>query len=53
VLKLIPKNWFSWNFTAFDGSRATVDLPLTLPLPVRLFIAWLAILPWKRESHNG
>lgn len=30
--------------------RATVDLPQALPLPVRVFIVWLAVVLWKRDS---
>ena len=30
--------------------RANVNLPEDLPLPVRLFILWLVILLWKRDS---
>jgi hypothetical protein len=32
--------------------RATVDLPEHLPLAVRVFIIWLAVLLWKRESDS-
>jgi len=52
------------QFTLFDDSReigsispdgfftrrATVDLPDALPLPVRMFITWLAIILWKRDA---
>jgi hypothetical protein len=30
--------------------RATAALPDTLPLPVRLFVLWLAVLVWKRDD---
>jgi hypothetical protein len=30
--------------------RATATLPDTLPLPVRLFVLWLAVLVWKRDD---
>ncbi len=30
--------------------RATATLPDTLPLPVRLFVLWLAVLIWKRDD---
>jgi hypothetical protein len=33
--------------------RADVDLPSDLPLAVRVFIIWLAVLLWKRESDSG
>jgi replicative DNA helicase len=35
---------------SFLGRRMEVDLPETLPLPVRAFGVWLAILLWKRDS---
>jgi len=55
------------QLTLFDGSReigsispdgfftrrATVDLPDALPLPVRMFITWLAIILWKRDSDTA
>jgi hypothetical protein len=30
--------------------RAAVDLPENLPLSVRVFIIWLAVIIWKREA---
>lgn len=33
--------------------RATVDLPEALPLPVKVFIIWLTVILWKRESDSG
>ena len=30
--------------------RATATLPDTLPLSVRLFVLWLAVLVWKRDD---
>ena len=33
--------------------RATVDLPQALPLPVKVFIIWLAVILWKRESDSS
>jgi hypothetical protein len=33
--------------------RADVDLPLDLPLAVRVFVIWLAVILWKRESDSG
>ena len=30
--------------------RAAVDLPPALPLPVRAFIVWLAVMLWKHEQ---
>jgi hypothetical protein len=55
------------QFTLFDDSRkigsispdgfftrrATVDLPDALPLPVRMFITWLSIILWKRDSDSA
>ena len=31
--------------------RATATLPDSLPLPVRLFVLWLAVLVWKRDDE--
>lgn len=33
--------------------RADVDLPPDLPLAVRVFVIWLAVILWKRESDAG
>lgn len=33
--------------------RANVDLPEDLPLSVRIFILWLVILLWKRDSDSA
>jgi hypothetical protein len=30
--------------------RAFADLPASLPLPVQVFVVWLAVLLWKREQ---
>ena len=30
--------------------RMNVDLPETLPLPVRMFVTWLTVILWKRDS---
>ena len=35
---------------AMWSRRATATLPDTLPLPVRLFVLWLAVLVWKRDA---
>ncbi len=32
--------------------RATVVLPADWPLPVKVFIIWLAVVLWKRESGS-
>jgi hypothetical protein len=34
----------------FFTRRATVDLPPALPLAVRVFIVWLAVVLWKHEQ---
>jgi hypothetical protein len=31
--------------------RGTVSLPDAVPLPVRVFLIWLALLLWKREAE--
>jgi hypothetical protein len=33
--------------------RATVDLPAILPLAVRVFVIWLAVILWKRASDGS
>jgi hypothetical protein len=33
--------------------RASIDLPEDMPLPVRIFIVWLAVILWKREADSG
>jgi hypothetical protein len=37
----------------FFTRRARANLPELLPLPVRIFILWLAFILWKRESDSG
>jgi hypothetical protein len=32
---------------------ALIDLPIELPLPVRLFMLWLTLLLWKREADSA
>ncbi|MDQ2640372.1 MAG: hypothetical protein M3Y79_07320 [Pseudomonadota bacterium] len=62
--ELKPHGLFSRTYDLHEGSavigsmsargfftrRMNVDLPETLPLPVRLFVTWLTVLLWKRES---
>jgi hypothetical protein len=31
--------------------KATVDLPDELPLPIRVFLLWLTVILWKRDSE--
>jgi hypothetical protein len=33
--------------------RAIVELPEVMPLPVQLFVIWLAIILWRREANAG
>ena len=33
--------------------RAAVDLPENLPLPLKVFIIWLTVILWKRESDSS
>ena len=35
---------------ALWSRRGTATMPDTLPLPVRLFVLWLAVLVWKRDD---
>jgi hypothetical protein len=36
---------------AMWSRRATATLPDTLPVPVRMFVLWLAMLIWKRDDE--
>lgn len=61
------KSVWGREFILFDGQneigsvapeglltrRAAVKLPDELPLPVKIFILWLAIILWERESDSG
>lgn len=33
--------------------RASIDLPSELPLPVVVFITWLAVILWQRDSQSS
>lgn len=58
---------FRRAFTLFEGEteigrvspqgilsrRAEVDLPDAWPLPLKIFIVWLAVLLWKRDSDSS
>lgn len=33
--------------------RAEVDLPDAWPLPLKVFVVWLAVLLWKRDSDSS
>src|SRR5262249_11827970 len=35
------------------AKRTRIDLPVTLPLPARLFMVWLTLLLWKREADSA
>ncbi len=37
----------------FFSRRATVVVPDEMPLPVRIFVAWLAVILWKRDSDTA
>lgn len=32
---------------------ATIDLPTSWPLPIRVFVIWLALIMWKRDANAG
>jgi hypothetical protein len=42
---IAKKGWLS--------RQATADLPDDLPLPVNLFLIWLSLLMWKRDSDGA
>ena len=62
---LRAKSAFRRAFILLDGSeevgsvcpegiftrRSKVDLPESLPLPVKIFIVWLTVILWKRDSE--
>jgi len=62
--ELQPASFFSRGFQLMAGStpigtlsasgfltrRMNIDLPKSLPLPVRAFIAWLVIMLWRRDA---
>jgi hypothetical protein len=33
--------------------RATADFPESIPLPVKVFLIWLVVILWKRQSDNA
>lgn len=37
----------------FSNKRVMADLPESLPLLIKLFMIWLAVLLWKRSSDSG
>ena len=36
----------------FFTGKKNIDLPAYLPTPVRVFMIWLAVVLWKRESNS-
>ncbi len=64
---LRAKSAFQSTFLLLDGDReigtlspkgvftrrATVDFPEEIPLPAKVFIIWLAVILWKRESDSS
>jgi hypothetical protein len=63
--ELEPASFFSRGFQLVAGDdiigtlsasgfltrRMNIDLPESLPLPVRAFVAWLVIMLWRRDAH--
>jgi hypothetical protein len=63
--ELKPRGWFTRTFELHEGAvvvgslsaggmfsrRMSIDLPETLPLPVRIFLVWLTVILWKRDSE--
>ena len=45
VGSIAPKNAFT--------RKAVVDLPPTLPVPLRMFIVWLTVISWRRAAASG
>lgn len=64
---LKKESFFGRSFILLEGDReagsirpegiltrkATVSLPEEMPKPVQLFVIWLAILLWRRESDSS
>lgn len=62
--ELKPRGIFTRTFDLYEGAslvgslsaasvfswRMNVDLPETLPLPVRIFVVWLTVTLWKRDA---
>jgi hypothetical protein len=62
--ELKPRDMFTRTFELHAGSTVVgslsakgvfsrgmnVDLPETLPLPVRVFVMWLTVILWKRDA---
>lgn len=65
--ELAPRSAFSRTFDLMRGGlsigsirpdawwsrRATVHLPADLPLEVRVFVIWLVLVMWKRQSNSS
>jgi hypothetical protein len=63
--ELKPRDMFTRTFELHAGTevvgtlsatgmftrRMNVDLPETLPLPMRVFVTWLTVMLWKRDSE--
>jgi hypothetical protein len=65
--RLVMRKLSVWNrsFGLFDGEkqvgsiypigiftrRSNIDLPADWPLPIRIFLFWLAFLMWKRQNQ--
>src|SRR3954462_1786519 len=66
-LELRKMRWTSRKFGLFDGKthmggiyprgtfskRANIDLPKEWPLANRVFMFWLALLTWRRDSQGA
>jgi hypothetical protein len=62
--ELKPRDMFTRTYVLREGTavvgtlsatglftrRMNVDLPETLPLPVRVFVVWLTVILWKRDA---
>jgi hypothetical protein len=41
----------SLSATGMLSRRMNIELPESLPLPVRVFVVWLTVVLWKRETE--
>ena len=65
-LVLRKLSWLHWRYGVFDGDKeigtvypqpgiftrhVNVDLPVDWPLPIRVFLFWLSLIMWRRQSQ--
>jgi hypothetical protein len=67
TLRLAAQSPFTRAFDVYDGDsrigsiypdhfftrKTTIDLPVNIPPPVKVFLFWLVALMWRRAAHNS